>query len=69
MASITKGALLFMLFMFSPLVLARSAYFELINGTPYDWTLVYQHSYSMNWDPPATVSSGNHHRPIPMPSD
>ncbi|PQE32108.1 plc-like phosphodiesterase protein [Rutstroemia sp. NJR-2017a WRK4] len=59
MASITKGAMLFTLFMFSPVVLAaRTAYVDLINATPYDWVLVHQHSYRMDWEPPATVSSG-----------
>ncbi|KAM3074706.1 Glucan endo-1,3-alpha-glucosidase agn1 [Clarireedia jacksonii] len=58
MARIAKKALIFLLFMFLPLALARSAYLELINGTPYDWILVYHHSYSMNWKPPAIVSSG-----------
>ncbi|PQE17217.1 hypothetical protein CJF31_00005613 [Rutstroemia sp. NJR-2017a BVV2] len=53
------SAMLLTLLMFSPLVLAaRTAYFELINATPYDWVLVDQHSYSMDWKPPATVSSG-----------
>jgi hypothetical protein len=70
MAGIIKGTFLFMLFMFSAQVFASpSAYFELINGTPYDWILVYHHSYKMDWKPPAIVRTGNYHKPISMPCD
>jgi hypothetical protein len=70
MASTTKGVMLMTLLMFSPLVLAaKTAYIDLINATPYDWVLVDQHSCRMDWEPPATVSSGNRYKTMPMPLD
>jgi hypothetical protein len=30
-------------------------YLNYINLTPYDWVLKYQHSYQVEWKPPAVV--------------
>ncbi|KAF4625880.1 hypothetical protein G7Y89_g12282 [Cudoniella acicularis] len=37
-------------------------YVSLINGTPYNWTLVYSHSYQMDWKPADIIPAGSSHQ-------
>lgn len=48
--------------MFASVILAGpGGHLELVNLSPYNWTLTYQHSYHMDWKPTKLIPAGGRH--------